>query len=400
MEKKALEGVRVIDFTNGAVGTICTRRLGSFGADIIRIESKQYIDSMRLMSGPDHFHRTAPFTSAGLSKKSITVNMKEPKGVEIVKKLVKVSDLFIENYGLGVMESWGLDYPDLIKIKPDIIMFRTPGLGLGGPRSMQRTQGPLLSSLGGLYHLWRHPEESRPIGSQVIHPDFYAANTAVMVILSALDYHARTGKGQLIDLSQAETVSSLMGPIYLDYTVNNRIPEPLGNHSSFASPYGVYRCKGDDKWCAITVFNDDEWKSFCNAIGNPAWTQEERFDDVLQRVKHSNELDTFIEEWTTQYTPNEVMEILQKEGVTAGAALTTEDLIQDPQLKERGYVVELDHPEAGKKSYSSIPMILSETPGEDFCCPMLGQHTEEILSGLLNMKTNEINQLAEDGILA
>ncbi|MDY6845219.1 MAG: CoA transferase [Thermodesulfobacteriota bacterium] len=400
MGKKALEGIRVIDFTNGAAGTICTRRLGSFGADVIRVESMEYIDSMRLMSGPGHFHRCAPFTSAGLSKRSIVVNMKEPQGVEIVKRLVSISDLFVENYGFGVVESWGLDYEELQKIRPDIIMLRSPGLGLGGPRSKQRTQGPLISSLSGIYYLWRHPTEIRPIGSQVIHPDFYAANQGVVSILAALDYRAKTGKGQLIDMSQAEVVSSLLGPIFLDYTVNNNVPEPMGNHCSYASPHGVYRCNGDDKWCAIAVFSEDEWKRFCDAIGNLSWTQDARFDNLLGRIAHSEELDKLVEEWTIHYSPYEVMEILQKAGVNACVAQNNEELFYDPQLNERGYITEIDHPQAGKRAYSGIPMKLSETPGEDFPCPMFGQHTHEILRDLLHMSEEEIQELADEGILA
>jgi len=227
-----------------------------------------------------------------------------------------------------------------------------------------------------------------------------ASKHVVIAAIAALDYRRRTGKGQSIDMAQTEVAASLAGEYYLDYTFNKRITKPMGNRSPYAAPHGCYACKGADEWCAIAVFSDEEWQSLCDAIGNPAWTKDPKFADLLGRVKNADELDKKVGEWTATLDAHVVMETLQAVGVAAGEVQRAPDTLADPQLKWDGAIVELDHPVSGKRLYPGVPFRMSATPPlKSTPAPLLGEHTEEICRDLLKMSDEEIKRLLDEDIL-
>jgi benzylsuccinate CoA-transferase BbsF subunit len=398
MPNAPLEGIRVISFGTGAVIPDFGKILGEFGADVIKIESKENLDFMRTI-GFD-INNIPGFNESNRNKRSFGVNLKTQKGKKLVRQLIKKTDIIGENFRGGVMASLGFGYNSVRRIKPDIIYISSQGFGAGGPYSDYQAYGPMLAAASGVLHLWAHPDDHYPVGSNVPLPDHIASKQAVVAVIAALDYRRRTGKGQFIDMSQVEVAASLIGEFCLEYTVNGRVPKAMGNRSLYAAPYGCYRCKGDDQWCAISVFTNDEWQGFCNAIGNPGWTKDPKFADTVSRLRNVDELDRLVEEWTIERDPHEVMNTLQAAGVAAGVAQRSIDTINDPQLKWLGAIIELDHPVAGKRLYPGIPFKISNmTLRPSTAAPLLGQHTEEICRELLQMSEGEISRLKEEKVL-
>ena len=398
MPNAPLEGIRVISFGTGAVIPDFGKILGEFGADVIKIESKENLDFMRTI-GFD-INNIPGFNESNRNKRSFGVNLKTQKGKKLVRQLVKKTDIIGENFRGGVMASLGFGYNSVRRIKPDIIYISSQGFGAGGPYSDYQAYGPMLAAASGVLHLWSHPDDPYPVGSNVPLPDHIASKQAVVAVIAALDYRRRTGKGQFIDMSQVEVAASLIGEFCLEYTVNGRVPKAMGNRSLYAAPYGCYCCKGDDQWCAISVFTNDDWQGFCNAIGNPGWTKDPKFADTVSRLRNVDELDRLVEEWTIERDPHEVMNTLQAAGVAAGVAQRSIDTINDPQLKWLGAIIEVDHPVAGKRLYPGIPFKISNmTLHPSTAAPLLGQHTEEICRELLQISEGEISRLKEEKVL-
>lgn len=393
-----LENVKILSFGTGAVVPDAGKILGELGADVIKIESKDNLDFMRTI-GPD-INNIGQFNEANRSKRSFGVNLKTEKGVEIVSQLVKIADILLENFRGGVMKSLGLDYENVRKLNPQIIYVSSQGFGGGGPYSDYQAYGPMLSAASGLLSIWAQPDDPYPVGSNSPLPDHMASKHAVVAALAALDYRRRTGRGQFIDMAQTEVAASLIGEYYLDYTFNKRITKPMGNRSPYAAPHGCYACKGTDEWCAIAVFSDEEWKSFCDAIGNPDWTKDSKFADLLGRLNNVDELDKKVGEWTATLDAHVVMETLQAVGVATGEVQRAPDTLADPQLKWDGAIVELDHPVSGKRLYPGVPFRMSATPPlESTPAPLLGQHTEEICRDLLKISDEEIKRLLDEDVL-
>ncbi|MBI2987201.1 MAG: CoA transferase [Deltaproteobacteria bacterium] len=392
------EGVRVVTFPTGVVGPCLTRLLADHGAEVIAIESA---GTGRHSPRRGQGFETAFDAENNRNKKRVTINMKSPEGREIAKRLIAVSDVVTENFSARVMESWGLDYPQMRKIRPDIIMASLQAFGHTGPRRDYVSFGPILMCFSGMIYLWRDPELERPgAACQTAFPDYVAPSYGALAILVALHYRARTGKGQYIDLSQAEAAASMLGPAYLEWLINHREPQPQGNLSLRAAPHGCYRCKGDDRWCVISVQSQAEWLRFCQVAGHSGWASDPRFSDLAGRMAHRKELDTLVESWTTQLTPHQVMLMLQREGVAAGVVQTAEDLYRDPHLRERGFAREVYHPQAGWMTQVGPAVRLSESPGSvRHQAHAPGQDNEAVFGGLLGMSPAKIKQLVEQGVL-
>jgi len=398
MKKVPLDGIRVVSLGTGGVVPDCVKILGEMGADVIKIESKQNLDFVRTI-GWD-INAVPGFNEINRNARSFGVNLKNAAGGDLVKALVERSDIVTENFRAGAVERLGLDYESVRRIRPDIVYLSSQGFGKTGPYSGHKAYGPLMAAASGMLRLWAHPDDPYPVGSTVPIPDHFASKHAVLAILAALDYRRRTGKGQFIDLSLVEVGANLIGASYLEYTVNGRQPQPLGNRSPYAAPYGIYRCKGDDQWCAISVFTEEEWRAFCGAVGHDEWTRDARFADTASRLRNVDALDALIEEWTSQREATEVMNTLQAAGVAAGVAARSADALADPQLEHLQAFVEVDHPVVGKKLYPAIPFkITGMTFSESRPAPLFAEHTVEICREILHLPENEIARLVDAGVL-
>jgi crotonobetainyl-CoA:carnitine CoA-transferase CaiB-like acyl-CoA transferase len=421
-----LEGIRVADFSWWAAGPFVTRLLAAYGAEVIRIESNTKLDGMRWQSPrkPDvtpTYNISGMYNNYNPGKLCITLNMKHPEAMGIVRELVSISDIVIDNFIPGAMERWGLTYEELVKVKPDLVVVTMPVMGKTGPYALWRGFGTSIRTMAGIDYPTGNPDRP-PIGTgMAAWPDFTCNpyHTAA-AIMSALHYRNRTGKGQFIEIAQFESTVCWTETNILDYTVNNRIQTGQHNRVPNAAPHGVYRCRGEDRevvycampdsapegrkkderWCAIAVFTDDEWTAFCGVVGNAPWTHEEKFDTFEGRKEHEDELDRRVEEWTIERSPEEVMTLMQAAGVAAGVVQDGEDLLtRDPHLRERGFYVYHDHPEAGRIAHDGLTFALSSTPGEIGRAPLLGEHNDFVYKEILGFTEERVNQLITDGAL-
>jgi crotonobetainyl-CoA:carnitine CoA-transferase CaiB-like acyl-CoA transferase len=392
--RRALEGVRILDFTWVVAGPVATRILADQGAEVIKIERR---DSLDLGS------RRGGFTgNLFRGKESTVINMADPRGRDIARQLVAITDVVIDNFSARVMHNWGMDYESIRKIKPDIIAVSMSGFGHTGPQKDYVSYGPTLQALSGYTLLMRHPGRE-PAGWGYSYADMSGGYSGALAVLMALWHRKRTGEGQFVDLSQFETIASVVGPSLLDILVHKSTLAPFGNRSQEApaAPHGVYRCAGDDRWCAITIFTEDEWQAFCRVLGNPTWTQDTRFFTFHARLTHQDELDRYVEAWTQQHAPEEVMALLQGAGVPAGVVANGADLDRDPQLHARGYWAQVKTPEGDEVMLDGTPVKLSVTPGYVAAPgPLLAEHTESVLKRLLNYSDEHIAQLKTERVVA
>lgn len=398
-----LEGINILDFTWAITGPAITRTFADYGATVIKIETLRAPDVTRLstpfLDRKPGVNRSTFFANYNRNKLAMTLNLSHPKGVEIAKKLVAWADVVLESFTPGTMGKWGLDYDNLVKIKPDIIMLSTCSQGQTGPHARSPGYGFQLVALTGYAYITGWPDRipAQPYGA---YTDFVGPPYGVLAIISALEYRERTGKGQYLDLSQLEATLQPLGAILLDYDVNKRIAERQGNRDRAAAPHGVFPCTGEDHWVAIAVTNDKEWKSLCKAMGNPGLTREARFATFLDRRRNEDALEALIAKWTSALTARQAMEILQKNGVPAGMVNDPQDTREDPQLNSRGHYWEFDHAVIGKHYCDAPASIFSKTPAQPRSpSPLLGEHNNKVCKEFLKLSDEEVAELVVEGVI-
>ena len=403
-ERKGIfSGIKILAFCWAVVGPLTMKFFADHGATVIRVETTRRPCVMRT-SAPykdrkPGLNRGGYFNYYNSNILSLSLNMDHPEGIKIARKLVAECDVVMENYTPGVIEKWGLGYEDLKKIKPDIIMLRQSGYGSWGPYAHLPAFGMVLVPIAGLPNFIGWPgKEPLPVGVSA-YTDCISPRFASTALITALDYRNKTGKGQFLDLAQFETAIYFILPGFLDYAANGREPQRIGNSSPFAVPHGVYRCQGDDRWCTIAVFNDDEWESLCRETGMPEMASDPRFSTLHNRKKNEDELNKIIEAWTIRYSAEEVMARLQGAGVPAGVVKNTADVYSDPQLRERGLFWPMEHSETGMFTHLGQSFQLSETPARPYSpSPLLGEHTEYICTRILGMQDAEFIRLMQAGV--
>ena len=393
MEKKLLDGIRVADFTWHLTGPLTTKHLSDLGAEVIIIESQKRpgLQRGKPRSGSNDQYCTC--------KLSATLNTRDPRGLELAKRLIAKSDIVVENYAGGAMKRMGLGYDVVKEIKPDIIMLSTSMQGQTGPYFNHPGSGHKLTALAGFSNILGWPDRSP--GWMAAYTDFIAPRYNIIAIMAALEYRRRTGKGQYLDMSQYEAGIQFMAPLVLDYAVNKRIANRMGNQCSYAAPHNAYRCQGEDRWCAIAVFTYAEWQSFCEVIGNPALAEDPRFVTLLARKENEEELDKLVNEWTISRSAEEVMNMMQAAGVAAGVVATGEDLLDhDPQFKHRQTFVELEYPGIGKyRTQIGAHFMLSKYTCELKPAPLLGEHNEYVFKEILGMPDDEYDKLVKEEVI-
>lgn len=398
-----LEGVRVADFSWVWAGSYATEILSFLGAEVIKIESRRRFDSTRQFtltagetySDPDE---SPVFNDLNLNKLGVTINLNKPKGVELAKEIIKISDVVAQNMGYGAMQRMGLGYEDLVKVKPDIIYLSSSTSGMTGPRAQDVGFAPVFASLGGLAGITGYPDGRPSLSMGEL--DILCGTTSAFAIIAAIVHRNMTGEGQHIDLSFSEAVAVLIGDVILDYTMNGRVQGRSGNIDNIMSPHNCYRCRDEDDWVSIAISTDEEWGKFCAVVGDPALIMNEKFSDTYSRWKNQEELDKLIEGWTKNFTSIEVMEKLQQEGVAAMPSFSTKDLYLSPHLKERNVWLKVDHPVLGEQTVVGPPWKLSVTPAKiTRHGPLLGEHNEYVFGELLGIRRKEIEKLRQEEVI-
>jgi crotonobetainyl-CoA:carnitine CoA-transferase CaiB-like acyl-CoA transferase len=394
MAELPLEGIRILDFTWVVAGPVATRILADHGAEVIKLERKP---------GPPGSRQTGLQGDLHRNKRSIAVNMANPKGVEIARQLAQKSDLVIDNFSARVMRSWGMDYESLRQVKPDIVCVSMSGLGHTGPLSNYVSYGPTLQALAG-YTLLMTDVGGEPAGYGYSYADMSGGYTGALAALMALRNRRRTGRGQFVDLSQFEAVVSVLGPALLDISVNGREQTPPGYRSQErpAAPHGVYRCRplgdDDDRWLAISVRTQGEWDRFVGVIGSPAWSYLSKFRTLYSRMRNSVELDANVSLWTREQNAEDAMERLQRVGIAAGVVSNGADICErNPQLQARRFWGTVKLPDGASANVTGIPAKMTATPGSIRTpSPLIGSSNDYVLGELLGYRAAECDALINE----
>lgn len=401
--KRPLEGIRIIDLTWVWAGTFCSMNLAHLGAEVIRLESE---------SRPDFYRRAGPFPvdeEPGLNKsghfnqwnqgkKSVAVDLSSPKGIALVKEFIASSDIVVQNFATGVMERLGLGYDELKKINPGIILASISGFGQTGPYREYMAYGPGAAALSGLSAATGYvdggPEE---LGISLADPT--VGITAAFAIVSALQKKDQSGEGDHIDCTLWESVSALGMEAWMQYSVTASEPKRIGNRDPVMAPHGCFPCRGENEWISIAIANDIQWNELSKII-DVALLDDPRFNSLAKRRENENELEKIVGEWSASRDRWEITEQLQNLGIAAFPSLTTEDIIKDKHLNERGFIERLPHPEVGARAHTGIPWLFKiRANGVQTPSPCLGQDTDEMLRKVLAYDDVKIRSLRAQNIL-
>lgn len=389
MSELPLDGIRVADLSWIIAGPTATRFMAAMGAEVIKVGSARR---------PDPSIRGPAFQAYNQSKSYCALNISSPKGLELVKQLLAVSDVVIENFAVGVIERLGLGYDAISAARPDIIMVSSSGTGHSGPHKDYVAYGSLLQHYTGWNSISGYPQREPVPGG--LWADPWVGMELAMVTIAALNNRALTGQGQYIDFSMAEALSAAIPGAILDYQMNHRVQEPMGNRDAWYAPHGVYHCAGADRWVAIAVTSNEEWNSLCRLIQRLDLAAGTRFANAEGRRKYHDELDVAITEWTIRHEDHEAARLLQEAGVPAGPSLDISRVFQESQLREAGYLTRLQTSDGELRDMPGLPWrfdgeeqpILTEAP-------VLGQHNAYVYQELLGMSEDETNRLAEEQII-
>ncbi len=417
-----LQGIRVADLTLVLAGPFATTLLADWGAEVIRIEPLQnaqpstrgrfirptraYVNSEKHWGNayPDWepglrpWNRWPAFQAHGRNKLAMTIDYKRTEGIDVLRRVVAVSDIVIENNAPDTVDRLGFSYPELRKVKPDLVMVRMPAYGLTGPYRRFRSLGAHLEGTAGHTLIRGYPDTDPSMTEDIYFGDAAASVGAACAAVMGLHQLRRTGRGQLIELAQVENLVPFFGELLLDYQMNGRVARASANDYRDLAPHNTYPCRGEDRWIAIAVGREEEWQGLIRAMGSPAWAADMRFSDRAGRFQHRRELDERVAQWTRQHEGRWLMELLQREGVPAGVVNDDRDAYEDRHLNARGFFQELDHPDCGRHRYPGIVWKLARTPNEvRLPPPCLGQHNEFAYRELLGISDADYHRLEAAG---
>ena len=403
-----LQGIRVVEMGQLIAIPFAMKLLADMGAEVIRLESTGRLESYRSDSvyrnevHGEFWNRGANFYEQNRNKLGITLDLAHPEGLSLLLRLIAVSDVFAENFTPRVIRNFGLEYADLRRVKPDIIMVSSTGYGFSGPWANFGATGPATEGASGLAYTTGYTG-GPPVMAEIPYVDYTAGEHTAFAVMAALISRLGTGEGQFIDISQTQAAAATIPEALLDFAANRRRPDRIGNADSVMAPHGCYPCAGDDRWIVIAVSTDSEWLNLCGVLGRKDWAEDARFLSSFGRHRHREGLDGMLTEVTVSWDGHQLMEALQAAGVPAGAVLDSKDLLFDPHLMERRfYEVVHHHPstEMPPLPYAGRPWKMSETPAvPPKAAPLMGEHNEYVLRELMGLTAPEVARLQEQGVI-
>lgn len=398
MSGKALDGVRVIDLTHAYNGPFCTMQLADHGAEVIKLEQPGIGDQSRAWEPfKDGCSDSCYFGFLNRNKKGITLNIKDEEGKAIFKELVRNADVVVENFRCGTMEKLGLGYEDLKKINPRIIYASSTGFGQYGPYKDRPAYDVIAQAMGGIMSITGE-EGGRPIKVGPGLGDNFTGTYLASAIAMALYCREKTGKGNRIDVAMTDVIFSALENALPFYDIRGEILSRAGNIDPAISPYDTYEC--EDGYIVCGAGSPKLWSAFCQAIGKPELETDERFKTNVLRTENRDLLDDEIHEWSRKLTVAQAEAVFMSNGVPCGPILDIEQIVNHPNTKAREMVVEINHPTIGKMRVQGVTVKFNETPGAvETPAPLLGQHTEEVLTGVLGMSTEAVKALKEKNII-
>ena len=403
MAKQVFEGIKVADFAWVGVGVQPAREFAQHGATVVRVESHKRPDTLRtafpFRDGIPGIDRSAFGTAYNTSKYGMSLDLTHPKGKEVARRLIKWADIVTESFTPGSMKALGLDYEEARKIKPDIIYYSTCQMGQKGPLNTFGGYGMFGVTYAGYSHLTGWPDRD-PLPLFNNYSDFIAPWYLMMTTIGALLHRQKTGKGMYLDQSQVEAGVNFLTPTVMDYMINGRIANRMGNSDPYMAPHGLYPVLGADRWVAITVTSEEEWQNLCCVMGHVEWLDDPTFATMMARKENEEKLNARIAEWTRDFAPHQLMAMLQDAGVPCGVVQNCEDLFNDPQLKERKHYRFLEHKVIGSHAYNAPAYILSRTPNNiSKAGPCLGEDNEYVYKELLGYSDDEVADMLAEGVI-
>ena len=394
---KALEGIRVLDFTQYLSGPHCTSVLSELGAEVIKIEMPGKGEPERMAMPMTPKRESYQFFSYNRGKKSVTLNLKNPKGIEIAKKLAAKVDILVENFAPGGMERLGLSYEEVKKINPRIIYASISGFGQTGPRRNDVSYDVVAQAMGGLMSVTGHPG-GEPVKAGISLGDYMGGYNGVIAILAALHYRTVTGEGQSIDISMQDGIWAMVFPDRANYFDTHVVPERIGNKLSSSAPFGAYNAK--DGYVVICTITDPQWHKVLQAMGREDLKDEPRYATRENRTKNMEEVDGLVQAWCQGKTVEEVFSVLKEFGVPCSPLPTFDQVANDPHLLSREMIVEVEQPVSGKIKLSGSVYKMSKTPGDrKMKVSDVGENNKEILGGLLGFDEQEMQKLKEEKVI-
>lgn len=405
---QALAGVRVLDLTRVLAGPFCGQILGDLGADVTKIERPGVGDDGRMYgfsslkdSEGNTTRESAFYLTANRNKKSVTCNISKPEGQELIRRLAADSDVLIENYKVGNLKRYGLDYESLKEINPKLIYCSITGYGQTGPMATRPGYDGLFQATGGMMAVTGHPEGQPGAGPLKAGPslvDVFTGHNAALAILGALNQRHTTGKGQYIDVALLDCSVAMTSHIMQDYLVSGNAPPRLGNGGNGGGPADLINCS--DGIIYITAGTDEHWRLLCELMERPDLFDDPRFNTNPKRGTNRNELVAIINQWSMGWKAADLLEALDGIGLPAARYNELPEVFDDVQVQHRELKVTVPHPVSGEVTMIASPLAhMSESPMKYEAPPTIGQHTDEILGERLNMSAEEISRLRESGII-
>jgi crotonobetainyl-CoA:carnitine CoA-transferase CaiB-like acyl-CoA transferase len=398
--------LRVVDLTNGWAGPLATCLLADFGAEVIKVESPSHMDWWRgaglqgTVDGPQLYEQSPTFNTVNRNKYGIALELTHPRGRALFKELVRVSDILVANYPPRILRKLGIDYQALSAVNPQLVMVTLPAFGNDGPDSEYVGFGCTTEAMAGITGISGYEDGPPQMLSNAIGDPGTALNACFATLVGVFEREQR-GAGVSIDLSHVEGLLPMNASALLDYTINGRVQEKQGNRHPTIAPHGCYPCKGDDEWVVIAVTSDAEWEKFRRALGDPAWARDEKLGTAAGRKAAEDELDNYITAWTKEHDHYEVMELLQKAGIAAGAVLSGPEIIGDAHLAAREFVLTIEKAQAGMHFYPGFVPRFDRTPSTvRKPAPCFGEHNAHVFSQILGLSPEDIDKLTEERIIS
>ncbi len=398
-----LQGVRVADFGQVIAAPVTAQMLGWLGAEVILVETESRFTTRvwpPFADGEFGINQSGGFNLVNNNKLSCSLDLSKPDALEIARGIIGVSDVLVENYATGAMERLGLGYDEVRKLRPDIVYMSLGAFGRSGPFKDLTGFHSVINLFSGLAAVAGYPDSHPRIMGGLI-PDAFAGCYCVLAVLEALYHRSRTGEGQYIEVSMTEALTGMIPSAVMEYSLTGKEHERVGNRDGRNSPHNVFRCLGEEKWVAVSVETDQQFRCLAHASGNPGWADDPRFATAAARLENQDALEGLIREWTVRMEVHEVVAALQASGVPASPVNDSADVLADPHLVERGFVARIEHPVAGERPVLSLPWSTDGRRVDHLrAAPTFGQHNEWVLKELLQLPDEQYDRLVSSGAIA
>ena len=397
-----LQGIRVADFGQVIAAPVTAQMLGWLGAEVILVETESRFTTRvwpPFADGESGIDRSGGFNLVNNNKLSCSLDLRQPEAVELAKGIIAVSDVLVENYATGVMEHLGLGYDEVAKLRPDIVYMSLAAFGRSGPFKNLTGFHSVINLFSGLAAVTGEPGSHPRIMGGLI-PDAFAGCYGVLAVLEALYHRSRTGEGQLVEVSMTEALTGMIPEAVMEYSLTGGEQERTGNRDGRRAPHNVFRCVGEEKWVAISLETDAQFRSLAQAVGDPGWADDPRYITAVARLENQDALEAMVQQWTTGLEVGEVIGALQAAGVPAAPVSDSAEVLADPHLLERGFVVPLEHPVAGTRPVTTLPWSADGRRVDDLrAAPTFGQHNRWVLKELLQVPDEKYELLVSSGAI-